>query len=87
MALNFPMTQGKIPYDQMTMSLLRGILLMSLIDDVISGMHKALPFSKDGGTGAKVSENYLVSILPRPSGEDAGSSEPLKENCNCFCLQ
>jgi hypothetical protein len=29
----------------------------------------------------------LVSILPWYSGEDAGSSEPLKENCNCFCLQ
>jgi hypothetical protein len=39
MALNFPMTQGKIPYAQMTMSLLHGILLTSLNDDVISGMH------------------------------------------------
>jgi hypothetical protein len=29
----------------------------------------------------------LVSILPQYSGEDAGLSEPLKENCNCFCLQ
>jgi hypothetical protein len=34
------MTQGKIPYDPMTVSLLRGILLMSLNDDVISGMHR-----------------------------------------------
>jgi hypothetical protein len=37
------MTQGKIPYDQMTMSLSCGILLMSLNDDVISGMHSPLP--------------------------------------------
>jgi hypothetical protein len=43
MAPNFPMTQGKIPYDPMTMSLLCGILLMSLNDDVISGMHSPLP--------------------------------------------
>jgi hypothetical protein len=36
------MTQGKIPYDQMTSSLSRGILLMSLNDDVINGMHSPL---------------------------------------------
>jgi hypothetical protein len=41
MALNFPMTQGKIPYDQLTMSLTRGILLTLLNDDVISGMHSS----------------------------------------------
>jgi hypothetical protein len=29
----------------------------------------------------------LVSILPRPSGEDAGSPDPLKENCKCSCRQ
>jgi hypothetical protein len=38
-----PNDPGKIPYNQMTMSLLHGILLMSLNDDVISGMHSPLP--------------------------------------------
>jgi hypothetical protein len=34
-----PNDAGKIPYDQMTMSLSRGILLTLLNDDIISGMH------------------------------------------------
>jgi hypothetical protein len=34
-----PNDSGKIPCDQMTMSLSCGILLTSLNDDVISGMH------------------------------------------------
>jgi hypothetical protein len=39
----------------------------------------------DNNVGSCITVRVLVSMLPRYSGEDITSSEPLKENCNCFC--